>query len=345
MMVKILYLMIRREKFDMNKKAREQRITWWIIWIIIAVGFIGIEAFCTNVISKEKEPFYVYAPSDMKEAFKRALKMSDMSSEYEVIMTDSEENANVVVSYNKENDSSYTQFAFSPYVVAYSYDYSSDFFECELVKERMNLKGYYEISLSNLIDAILNEKEWKDYGLEDVGMIQVAYPDPSTVYWESFYNLMLIAANGGKYPTESSSYSKAVTKLSNFFASDNTYAITDFYEKLSFSGGFNKDIFYIAPEKLFINKKWNVSFFAPTETLPFNYYLKADSLGSRILPNLNKYTDWDSSTFYTNLNGVYYRSKSYPELYWNSRNIKGFRNIFNIVRIPDSVDWQVEKEG
>ena len=274
----------------MNKSARKMRITQWIYWILLAFLLIGADYFYTNVILKERESFKVYAPSDMEDAFKVAFKLSKLDSDYDFVMTDNPDEANVSICYGTDADDTCSRVAFSPFVILYSANVDKIFLESDIVEENASYKGSYEINLSKLINVVITDKEWKDYGVEGFGKVKVAYPDPKTEYWHDFYDLMLIAANDGTYPIEIAEYNNAVLKLEAFFASDNAEAILDFKEKVFMSGGFTKDILYIGPEKLFfdINKNYQGNLFAPTETIYFNYYLKTDEVGSKILLYLDE---------------------------------------------------------
>lgn len=322
----------------MYEDVRTRRIKAWIIWVIIAFSFIGVEALFANVILKEKEEILVYAPSDMQSAFERVLVTADISSDYKVVMTNEEADADISVVNDKENDDTYQKIAYSPYVVAYGYSYekkleSSDIFEDS------------KINLSKLIDAIINEKEWKDFGIDVKGKIKVVYPDMKTKYWDSFYNLMLIAANGGKYPAYSSEYNKALAKVTSFLSSDNTYAVLNMSEKVAISGGFNLDVFYIGTEKEFLDMERNMSMFSLTETVSFNYYVKIDDISKKILPYREKYNNWSSATFNTNLNHAYYRCEDMATIINNPSFVKSFSNVHNIVRIPEKTNIQIEQEG
>lgn len=328
----------------MVEDVRTRRIKTWIIWIIIAFSFIGIEKLFTNVILKEKEPFYVYAPSDMESSFERVLEVSDMSSNYEIVMTDEKEVADVIVENNKANNDEYQKIAYSPYVVAYGYNYDEAINESELM-QKTNMKDVYYMNLSNLIDAVITGKEWRDFGIDVDGKIKVVYPDANTKYGESFYNLMLIAANGGKYPSDSDEYAKASVKIINFFSSDNTCAVLNMSEKVAISGGFGTDTFYIGTEKEFLDMGRYISIFSLTETISFDYYIKIDDFSKKLLKNRSKYTGWDNSSFSSILNSKYYRSEDYATINKVISNAKVFSNMHNIVRIPKEANVQIEKDG
>lgn len=328
----------------MIEHVRARRIKIWIIWIIIAFSFIGIEKFFTNVILKEKEPFYVYAPSDMESAFERVLQVSDMSSNYELVMTDEKEVADVIIETNKANNDEYQKIAYSPYVIVYGYNYDEAINESELM-QKTNMKDVYYMNLSNLIDAVIAGKDWREFGIDVDGKIKVVYPDSNTKYGDSFYNLMLIAANGGKYPIDSAEYAKASIKINNFFSSDNTFAVLNMNEKVSISGGFGTDTFYIGTEKEFLDMGRYMSIFSLTETISFDYYIKIDDVSKKLLKNRNKYTGWDNSSFDSILNSRYYRSEDYATINKVVSNAKAFSNTHNIVRIPQKANIQIEKDG
>lgn len=322
--------------------TRKKRITRWIIAIAIAALLLGAEFLWKNVISVEKEPFIVCAPEDMEKAFKHALKMAGMNSEYEIIMTDDPTNANILVDYAKEKDESFIKFAFSTFIVGYSPNnsYSDKLAKNSLFVVSPYIKDAYEINLTKLIDDIIANKDIEDYGIEGYSKMKVVYPAESTIYWHDFYNLMLIAANNGKYPVSASDYAKAVSKLNSFFASKNTEGVTDFEDRVIRYGGFTPDIFYIMPEIIFLSKKYDVDYIYPTETLYFNYYLKADELGSRIIPFFDErdFTFW--KTFYDKLYN--YRTDKKTTISSINGYIEDVRNVYNIVPITEAVHPQIE---
>lgn len=144
---------------------RGKRIAQWILTIIIAAGLIFGENFFSSLFA-EKSPLTVCAPNDMKDAFKSALSNSDLSAQYKLVITDTESGADIVVGYGKENDESYTQFAFSPFVIAYN---SSD--SCfkalkkasTVVPSEYNDK-FYEIDFLKVINEVIEEGKWENLG-------------------------------------------------------------------------------------------------------------------------------------------------------------------------------------
>jgi hypothetical protein len=329
----------------MYDDVRTRRIKAWVIWVIVAFSIIGIEALFTNVILKEKTPFLVYAPNDMQIAFERVLVSSDLSSDYKVAMTIEEADADIIVVNDKENDDTYQKIAYSPYVVAYGYSYDIDLHESDIMQKTAK-KEIYTINLSKLIDAVINEKSWKDLGVDIEGKIKVVYPDIENKYWDSFYNLMLIAANDGKYPAYSNEYNKAMAKVTSFLSSDNTISVLNMREKIELSGGFGFDVFYIGVEKELLDMSEYMSMFSLTETVSYNYYVKIDEISKKILPYRSKTItwDWDGSSFNRRLNNAYYRTEDIP-LISEPSFVKNFNNSHNIVRIPKKSNIQIEQEG
>lgn len=332
-------------------EARKKRIKLWVIFAIIAMLLLGAEALYKNVIIKEKEPFMVYAPNEMEGAFNAALRDAKLKSDYKIVLTDNKEEAMVRILYSDDiKDKPFKEelkpFAFSPFIVGYSPDdsHSKKLKEKSLV-EVSPYSSMYEIDLTKLIDAVIDGKNLKDYGIDGYGKIKVVYPDKSTVYWYDFYNLMLITANNGDYPVTSSEYNKAVSKLNQFFASENAKAVTNFSDEVIRHGGFSPDIFYIMPEYLFVTKAYYVDYLYPTETIYFNCYIEFVNLGSQISRDnaMKKHSEF-SDNFYEKLGRVGYRTKENQRCLWNNSYIQGVRNEYNIVPISEVVSFKIEKE-
>ena len=84
------------------------RIVCWILCLAIALGLFfhqEVKNFVDEKFLVEKASIYVYAPEDMESSFERALKMSGMKKTHEIVMTDDEAKANIVVNTQKEYDS------------------------------------------------------------------------------------------------------------------------------------------------------------------------------------------------------------------------------------------------
>ena len=323
--------------------ARTGRITWWAICLIAATIFFAIDSN-SDELFKEKTPFYVCAPSDMEEAFEVAVKAAGMKSDYKIVITDNREIANVVVDYAKENDETFTKFVYTPFVVAYSNDsdYLKKLQKNNLITESNSAKNVLNIDVLNLIEIIKNESDWEDYGIDGFEKVKVAYPSQNSIYWNDFYNFMLVTVNNGVYPSETSEYEQAVTIINEFLMNKNAIPL-DTFETLV-RKGFTQDILYIGPEKVFVDAANDYSqhgaLFYPTKTVYFNYYLKTDELGSKILSSFDAVTSFDGS-FYGNLVDEYYRSESFPRISTSNGDYVGYdSNAFDVADIPKGIDFK-----
>ena len=65
----------------------------------------------------------------------------------------------------------------------------------------------------------------------------------------------------------------------------------------------------------------------PTRTVYFNYYIKTNELGSKLIENV------EDSKFYEKLKDKFYRSEKKSEILSHDA-IYGERNAFNIVDVP-----------
>lgn len=312
---------------------RKTRITQWITAVLVAVLLIGVQGLFTNVILVEKAPVMVYAPEDMKSAFTELLKNASMSSEYKIVITNDESNADISVAYAMENDPQYTKFAFSPFVVGYNTD--KDAFkklkEAETLLPNEFNKDYFEIDLLKVINTVINNGEWTNLGIEDNGKINLFYPDRSTIYWHDFYNFMLLVINGGTYPETDSEMKNAVSTMNTFEASIYTEAVSNLEEKIVKTNGFSINSLYILPEKTLLklssDKGENVRLFYPFITSDFNYYyIGRTEIGKNLLSQV-------SSNFYSKLISSDYRSTE-KQLSNDYRSVYDARNVYASKEIP-----------
>lgn len=312
---------------------RGKRIAQWILTIIIAAGLIYGEGFIQQLFA-EKSALTVCAPEDMKDAFKVALSNSGLSSQYKIVMTDTENGADIVVGYGKENDESYTQFAFSPFVIAYN---SSD--SCfkslkkasTVVPSEYNDK-FYEIDFLKVIDEVIKEGEWENLGISNHGTIRLFYPAKTTVYWHDFYNFMLVTVNGGTYPKTTDEMANAVKKIDLFEKSDCTEAVTNFDEKIERTSGFSENALYVIPEKMVYDlangHDEKTRLFFPLATVNFNYYIKGVSENGKIvISNL-------PDKFYSKLEYKDYRNKNAYELGDDYSLVYDERDVYQTIEIP-----------
>lgn len=323
---------------------RKGRIWSWIAAIIAALVLSLGEGFF-ETITAEKNPLYVYAPSDMETAFKRALKCAGLIGEYTIVMTDDMSQANCVVQTGKEFDSEYTKIAYTPFVVAYNKSDSNikKMVKSGLLEEAFFDNDYHEINFNKVVEEVVEEGKWENFGLKDLGTMKVFYPAPETEYYCDYYDFMLVAVNGGIYPKNESDLEKAMEQIKRFEQSNYTEAVTDFEEKFDRVGGFMENCLYLIPEKVAgdlagRNSQYGRLFY-PTTTVYVNYYVKVDELGSKLvevfdisgtvngnfydyLENENYRNSWDNTLESAMSSYLYEERDVYNVLYLDEGRIK-----------------------
>ncbi len=312
---------------------RAKRLVHWIITILVAAGLIFGEGLIQNLFA-EKTHLTVYAPADMKDAFKSALSASGLSSQYKIVMTDNENNADIVVGYGKEADNSYTRFAFSPFIIAYN---TSDSCFKALKKDETVVPSeynnkFYEIDFLKVIDEVIGEGKWENLGLSNNNTIRLFYPARTTVYWHDFYNFMLLTVNDGTYPKTAEEMNTAVEKIEKFEKSECTEAVTDFDEKIERTDGFAENALYVIPEKtvydLSNDHEKKTRLFFPLATVNFNYYVKGVSeAGSKVTSNF-------PDKFYSKLEYHDYRNQYAYELGDDYSIVYDERDVYQTIEIP-----------
>ena len=314
---------------------RKNRIILWIVCLVVSFGIVKGETFIRKTFFTEKASLYVYAPEDMESAFKRVLKFAGMKSDYKIVMTDEKMRANVIVENNKEFNSEYTKIAFSPFVVAYSTD--SDCLKklekSGVLNEAFFNNEYYEINLLKVIEEVIGEGRWENFGLKDLGKIKIYYPSRHTSYWSDFYDFMLVTVNNGVYPETETELKNAMEKIHLFENSSYTEATDNFNEKLERNGGFLENIFFILPEKdigeLASSYREYGRLFYPTTTVYYNYYIKVDEIGSRLI----KHFEDSDHNFYYELKLNDYRNDFYSNLDEITNFLYDERDVYNVLHL------------
>lgn len=326
---------------------RKSRIICWIICLAIALGLFVGEGWIRNH-NAEKLPVKVYAPSDMKKAFGRALKSADMKGDYEIVMTDDISTANIIVEMGKEYDSNYQELAYTPFIVMYSTedDQIKNMKKAGVLQDAFFDDDYEEINFLKVIEEAIGDGKWENLGVKEMGNLQVFYPAPETGFYSYYYDFMLVTVNGGIYPKTEDEMKKAIEQIKLFEESKYTEAISDFEEKLMRTGGFQENAFWLLPEKVAGelcngNSKYGRAFY-PTTTTYVYWYIKADNLGERLIKVFD-----DPNTF----NGNFYdyiEDKEYRNVWDNMLNgISDYmydeRDVYNLLRLekdrirPESV--------
>lgn len=334
---------------------RKGRILSWIGAIIAALALFMGEGFFQK-ITAEKSPLYVYAPNDMEKAFKRALKCAGLKGEYKIVMTDDVSKSNIVVQTGKEFDSEYTQIAYTPFVVAYNQSGINikKFIKSGLLEEAFFNNNYYEINFNKVVEEVVEEGKWENFGVKDMGTIKVFYPAPETEYYFDYYDFMLVTVNGGIYPKTESDMEKAIEQICRFEQSDYTEAVTDFVEKFDRVGGFMENCLYVIPEKVAADLAGRNSQYArlfyPTTTVYANYYMKADELGNKLVDVFDM-PNTANGNFYDFIENKNYRSSWDNTLDEFSRYLADERDVYNVLHLdggrirPSDVNAETQKEG
>ena len=312
---------------------RKNRILCWAICFVLALGLLGGEILFKE-ITKEKTPIHVYAPKDMESAFKIALKCADMKSDYKIVITKDISEANIIVEMGKEFDPEYTKIAYSPFVIVYSSkDRNIKYMrEQGLLQDALFDNRYKEINFNMVIDEVIEEGKWENFGVKDMGTIKVYYPSPETSYYTDYYDFMLVTVNGGTYPNSESDLEKAMEKIERFENSEYTEAVLNYEEKVERTGGFMENTLYLMPEIVGKNLYKSGRLFYPTTTVYVNYYIKADELGSRLVEVFDDPTTF-SGNFYDHIEDYGYRNDWDGVLNGISDYMYDERDVYNVLHL------------
>ena len=327
--------------------TRKQRIIQWVWALCIASLLWNEGAVVKNLLNKpEKQSLTVYAPLDMEDAFVEALNLSSLKESHKIVMTDNP-NANICVEYAKQDDSTYQKFAYSPFVVAYNEedDYLEELEKSEVCVECKYDDDYHEIDFLKIIEEAIGEGKWSNLGIEKQGELKVFYPDEESIYWNDFYDFMLVTVNDGKYPKNEAEFLAAEKTINKFIDSEYTKGVTDFYEQVSRTGGFPPNAIYTLPEKdvkyICSNQYEYARLLFPLNTVYFNYYVKGDELGNQIIDSFDETSFWND--FYKALKRNYYRVSKYDGVF-ETEYLYDERDIYDVVKIPKNKEFKTSQQ-
>jgi hypothetical protein len=145
---------------------------------------------------------------------------------------------------------------------------------------------------------------------------------------------LIITLNDGEYPQSDEEMTKIEESIAKFLNSKKSEAVADFSEKMNRNNGFTTNTIYFIPEKLAMslsadnNKK--VKLYYPIYTVYYNYYLKYDEIGGKIINAVNEHHIIDS---YDKLYDNAYRTERIPNLDFvlMYSNVYGLRNTYEVI--------------
>ena len=297
----------------------------------------------------EKQVITVNAPADMERAFYDALLVAEMEDTHRIVMTD-QTDANICVGYGMQNDESYQKIAYTPFVVAYntSSDNQKKLKKAEVFVESPYDEDLLEVDVLKIINEAIGEGKWANFELKDEIELKVFYPSEDSVYWNDFYNFLLVTVNEGVYPKTESEKENADEIIKQFLDSEYTEGVTDFYEQVERTGGFPTSAFYILTEKDVLDicgkQSKNANIYYPINTVYFNYYVKGDDVGMQLINVLDKVKEgfFYNDDFYARLADVGYRSAQYSKLTKSEGYAYYERDVYNVVKIPENVEFATE---
>lgn len=329
---------------------RISRIFQWVLAVIIA-GLLfkagEYNDYLANLPPESERPaITVYAPDDMEDAFNHALRVANLHETHKIVMTDDENNANICIGYGKQNDESYQKILFSPFVVAYSTstECQEKLKEAEVFIPSPYDHDYYEVDFLKIMNEAIGEGKWANLNLEEENELKVFYPSEDSIYWNDFYDFLLVTVNNGEYPKTETEMQKAEKVIEKFLNSEHTEGLTDFYEQVQRTGGFPNSVIYIMPEKDALDicsaQSENTSIYYPINTVYFNYYIKGDKIGEQIIDVLenSKRVGIATYDFYYRLAQERYRSAKYTGLKSTTDYANYERDMYNVAKIAEETE-------
>jgi hypothetical protein len=316
-------------------KNESYRRKYWLVLIWLSIVLFEVHLYSGKIITaltKEQTVISVYAPEHMKKAFKAALTDANLNYDYTIKIVKDKELADVVVDYNKEDDSSYRKFAFSPYMASMAIsdkNKTKAMLKAGTLIQNKYDSDIYDIDLMKVIDEALGDGAWENLGLSDNGELLVMYPATESIYWDSFEEFMLANINNGKYPANVSELEKAKKILNQFMNSNYTDSYTNLNEKYERMGGFNDKVLWLLPESSIYELYGEYSDFTciygPAATMYFNYYMKGQTeIGIQLVNEV-------SDSFYAKLKTAGYRNSEYLSLNASYTSIYYERDIYTLI--------------
>lgn len=300
---------------------RKKRIVCWLIVFFLAFNVAFLYEGYTD-----KKAITIYAPEDMKSAFERMLQAENLKHDHKIVITDDKSVADICVECGKENYPSYTEIAFSPFVVAYTPNSNMQKLHNAniLITSKYN-KQYYDVDFFEIIKIVIGDGKLSPPGGDLQNKIKVFYPDKTSPYWQDFYDFMIVTLNNGKYPKLTCKLREAEKLIEKFTESKYTEGVKDFKKSISDTGGFTEDNFWILPEQNLLNMELDSVVFYPIKTIYLKYYVKdCTKLGRNLINTVNQ------DDFYYALYKSGYRSKKYLRIETTYEKVYGERNNYYV---------------
>ena len=212
-----------------------RRIKIWAMVFVISILFT-VKEYNDNKPKPEKQPITAYVSAefsvenaDIEDNFNH----SDLGETYslKVSNTASEKN-HFRITTNVDDISSvnYEVIGESPLIVIMKQDKENikQFTKSGLLMcpdgIEMDKNDKVEINFQKLMDAVINKKNWSEFGGENKE-IKVFYPELTTIEGERFKEFLFITANGGLYPTKKEEIESCQKYIDKFLAQSNVHGV------------------------------------------------------------------------------------------------------------------------
>ena len=331
-----------------------KRIFIWIIVFIISIGLTMKE----SNDSKPKQQVNGYLSTEFRSQNKQIeYVVNDLKSNYSTKVSNTqsrEQDFKITTSLDEVSSDNYEVMGQTPLIVVMKQkkELVEKYVESGLLRcsgeVKMKKKDAVEINFKKLMDAVIQNKKWSEFGGKDKE-IRIFYPELTTEEGKLFKHFLLITANGGSYPTETEQLEASREYVENFLAQPNVKEV-NVMNRLTGVNDIGTDI-YVAFENNVLQldeDKYEEKIYIayPTETVIKKIFFESISeIGSEIQEKMDEHTGFLGSegSIKTNISRDFryryedrdiqaYRNSS-TEGIWDEIN---FKDAYNYVEIPEN---------
>lgn len=234
-----------------NKKWYIRYIIWGIVFLI-SIILTTIE-YDSKKPKPEKQDITAYVSSEFKSEnsdIESNITHSDLGETYSLEVSNvKKEEAQFIITtdFDEISSSNYEVLGKTPLIVVLKQDKDmiNQYIKNGLLKSsdeiQMDKNDKVEIDFKKLIDAVLENKNWSEFGGENKE-IKIFYPELTTVEGKLFKHFLLITANGGSYPTQEKDMETSQKYVEEFLEQSNVQAV-NVLNRLTGVDDFGTDIY------------------------------------------------------------------------------------------------------
>lgn len=291
-------------------KSKTKRVILWGICLVVSVIIIACYKYKESLPKIEKGPNINNVYNDIeREALVKEVFDNAVNPKKKVTFVTHTDSADCILTKKesrlKNEDNKITLTSYTPLVIA--------------MKNSANLKKYQDsgllisskeinnstedeisIDFKKVIDAVVNEKTWLEFGGEEKE-IKIIVPKKDSIEGRLFYNFLLVTINEGSYPQSNEAIQAAKEKANKFWNSSSCIETENSLSDLSKISSINETDMYVLFEADLMNStvwaanKLDMSIVYPRTTVVKHIYIQSEEDCSELFDSLSRQLNYRTS--------------------------------------------------